>query len=369
MSPLASRWSTLGTAACLLLGCACPLARAAHPPALASGPEPRAARSVSEVYPRVIDSVALVVVSDRGREPRSGRLAGSSAVGSGVLISADGRVMTAAHLVHTADVIEVYFSGGEPVTATVISSDPMADVALLRLARVPAEARPARLADSDQVAVGDEVFVVGAPLGISHTLTVGHLGARRAPEAVSGLSTAELFQTDAVINPGNSGGPMFDMRGEVIGIVSHVLSQSGGFEGLGFAVTANAARELLLERDPFWSGVASVVLEGRMAEIFNLPQAQGLLVQRVARGSPVERLGLRGGDLRATIGQRELLVGGDVILAVQGIEVERGSMARIRERLSRLEPGEPIVLRILRRGEVLELRQRQVDTQAGGGSS
>lgn len=333
----------------LLFGCVVPSAGAARPP------RSKAARSVSEVYPEVIDTVALIVASSRGLEPQGGELAGRADVGSGVLISADGKVMTAAHLVQTADAIDVYFSGGEPVPAKVISSDPVADVALLRLSRVPTEARLARLADSDQVAVGDEVFVVGAPLGISHTLTVGHLSARRAPAAMSGLSTAELFQTDAAINRGNSGGPMFDMRGEVIGIVSHMISRSGGFEGLGFAVTANAARELLLERDAFWSGLSSYMLEGRMAEVFNLPQAEGLLVQQVAQGSPAERLGLCGGDLRATIGQEQLVVGGDVILSVQGIPVERRSVARIRERLSQLEPSESLELRIFRSGELLDL--------------
>ena len=108
------------------------------------------------------------------------------------------------------------------------------------------------LGDSDKVEVGGDVFIVGAPYGISHTLTAGHVSGRHRPNTIySELATAEFVQTDAAINEGNSGGPMFGMAGEVIGIVSHIISKSGGFEGLGFVVTSNMARALLLERRSF----------------------------------------------------------------------------------------------------------------------
>jgi S1-C subfamily serine protease len=172
---------------------------------------------------------------------------------------------------------------------------------------------------------------------------------------ITGLSNAELFQTDAAINQGNSGGPMFNMRGEVIGIVSHMLSVSGGFDGLGFAVTSNAARELLLERDAFWGGLASYRLEGRLAQAFNVPQSHGWLVQVVAKGSPAQRLGLRGGNIPATIGDEQLLVGGDIILAVQGIPVDGHDPIAIRKALVGLKAGDAIVVKVLRDGQVLKL--------------
>jgi S1-C subfamily serine protease len=148
------------------------------------------------------------------------------------------------------------------------------------------------------VQIGEQVFVVGAPLGITHTLTVGHLSARHKPNATfSGMLTAEFFQTDAAINRGNSGGPMFDLKGEVIGIVSSILSQSGGSDGLGFAATSNIARRLLLDEPSVWSGLDGYLLIGEAARAFNLPVGfeAGLLVQRVALGSPADQLGVRGG--------------------------------------------------------------------------
>ena len=114
--------------------------------------------------------------------------------------------------------------------------------------------------------------MVGAPLGITHTLTVGHLSARHKPNATfSGMLTAEFFQTDAAINRGNSGGPMFNLKGEVIGIVSYNLSQGGGSDGLGFAVTSNMTRRLLLDEPSVWSGLDGYLLTGEAARAFNLP--------------------------------------------------------------------------------------------------
>src|SRR2546428_14066573 len=119
------------------------------------------------------------------------------------------------------------------------------------------------------------------------------------------MSRAEFFQADAAINQGNSGGPLFNMKGEVIGIVSHILSHSGGSEGLGFAVTSKVARQLL-EQKSFWSGLGGFMLSGDMAQVFNPPPpGVGLLVQRVAAGSPAERMGLKAGTTRASIGDEE----------------------------------------------------------------
>ena len=277
---------------------------------------PASAETLRVTFKRVDPSV--VVIKTTHQQVVAGpkkQLTSLPGLGSGVLISADGKVMTAAHVVQTADEVKVEFQSGEVIPARVVTSEPAADVALLQLEHVPPKTVVVPLGDSDQAEVGDEVFVVGAPVGMSHTLTVGHISARRNPNNFfNGMSRSEFFQTDAAINEGNSGGPMFNMRGEVIGIVSHIVSRSGGFEGLGFVVTSNLARKLLLERNPFWSGVEGFLLSGEMAKIFNVPQPAGLLVQRVASHSPASQLGLRPGTSTAVIEGEPMIVGGDVIL-------------------------------------------------------
>jgi len=318
-----------------------------------------AAEPLSQVFKRVSPSV--VVVRTTQKQMASGperQLVSMPGLGSGVLISADGKVMTAAHIVQTADAVTVEFPGGERVPAKVLSSEPTADVALLQMEKPPPNAVFAKLGDSEKVEVGDEVFVVGAPLGMSHTLTVGHISARRNLNTVySGMSKSDFFQTDAAINQGNSGGPMFNMAGEVIGLVSHILSRSGGSEGLGFVVTSDMARRILLERNPFWSGIQGYVLRGELARVFNLPQPVGLLIQGVAAKSPAEQIGLRAGTLRAVIEGESLILGGDIILEVQGIPITEGgtSIKLIREDLSRLRPGADVKVTILRDGRKQEL--------------
>src|SRR5439155_12239637 len=220
--------------------------------------------------------------------------------------------MTAAHVVHAMDEIRVEFIGGETVPARVVSSEPAADLSLLKLDRVPSGVRPAPMADSGTVRVGDQVIVVGAPYGLSHSMSVGWISARWPPNTVyKDMPLAEFFQTDAVINTGNSGGPMFDMAGQVIGIVSHNISKSGGSEGLGFVVTINTAKKLLLEQRSFWSGLEGRLLSNELADVLNLPpKTLGYLVKTVARGSPGEVIGLRGGSKVAVIDGETLVVGG-----------------------------------------------------------
>lgn len=323
---------------------------------------PAEAETLRAVFKQVDASV--VVVKTTHQQVVTGpkkQLTSLPGLGSGVVISADGKVMTAAHVVQTADEVKVEFQSGEVIPAHVVTSEPAADVALLQLDRVPSKPFVARLGDSDQAEVGDQVFVVGAPVGMSHTLTVGHISARRNPNNFfNGMSRSEFFQTDAAINEGNSGGPMFNMQGEVIGIVSHIVSRSGGFEGLGFVVTSNLARKLLLERNPFWSGLESFLLSGEMAKIFNVPQPAGLLVQRVASRSPASDLGLRPGTLTAVIEGEPMVVGGDIILEVQGIPIipEGASYGVIRERLTSLKSGDKIRILVLRDGRKEELTAR-----------
>ncbi|HEV8702076.1 MAG TPA: trypsin-like peptidase domain-containing protein [Candidatus Polarisedimenticolia bacterium] len=327
----------------------------------AAGPAAGAAEgppTLSEVFRRVDPAVVEIHTTEVDLPPGPESLPVSvSGLGSGVLITPDGKVLTAAHVVQTANAIEVEFLTGEVVKARVLSSEPSADVAVLQLEKPPRGPFVARLGDSDAVEIGAPVFVVGAPLGASHTLTAGHISARRKPNSTfSGMSRAEFFQTDASINQGNSGGPLFDMQGEVIGIVSHILSHSGGSEGLGFAVTSRVARQLL-EQKSFWSGVNGFMLSGDLAQVFNVPPpGVGLLIQRVAAGSPAERLGLKGGTTRASIGGEDLVVGGDIILSILGTSLaEPNSLAMVRQKITALGPDEQVAVVVLRGGKAVTL--------------
>jgi len=287
-------------------------------------------------------------------------------LGSGVLISNDGRVLTAAHVVQTADVASVEFANGEEIVARVIGSDVQSDVALLQLEHVPQGVAPAKLGDSDKMEVGDEVFVIGAPYGIGQTLSVGHLSGRHRLNN-SNAPSVEFLQTDAAVNRGNSGGPMFDIDGNVIGIVSTMMTQSGGSEGLAFVTTSNTAKRLLLEQRPFWSGIDGLLITGDLAKALNLPQAAGFLVTRVAEGSISSRLGIQPGTLRATIQGIDILLGGDVILRINDIDIlapavdpVSGSTSdenyeKIYQSLSSLKPGATLVVTVFREGKVLKL--------------
>ena len=321
------------------------------------GPVSGQAQSVGEVFRKVSASVVVVRAKGRDVEAGSGQVRFNE-IGSGVLIATDGKVMTAAHVVHAMDEISVEFLGGETVPARVVASEPAADLSLLQLENVPASVLVAAMANSDVVRVGDQVIVIGAPYGLRHSVSVGWISARWAPNTVyKTMPLAEFFQTDAVINTGNSGGPMFNMAGEVVGIVSHNISKSGGSEGLGFVVTVNTAKQLLLEQRSVWSGLEGRLLTDELADLFNLPpQLSGYLVKTVAKGSPAEAIGLRGGTKTATIDGEQIVVGGDILLKVQGLPVGGlASYEKIREVMARLPAGGLMTVTILRAGQVIEL--------------
>lgn len=303
---------------------------------------PLEAATLREVFQQV--SPAVVVIRVPGE------------VGSGTLIDATGLVLTAAHVVEVAQTITVEFKDGVTVAAHVRYSEPAADVALLQLATVPPTAVPAPLGDSDAVEIGDEVLVIGAPLGVSYTLTRGIISGRRhARQLYGGFERGELFQTDAAINPGNSGGPLLSMSGEVIGVVSHILTESGGSEGLGFAVTANTAKRLLLEQRGFWHGIEGYVLQGELAAIFNVPQPVGYAIKKVAPDSPAAKCGLRPSTGEVTYKGETIPVGGDILLAVGDFEIGDTTYNAMRGYLRRLQAGDTLRLRVLRAGQIVEL--------------
>jgi len=319
------------------------------------------APSLREVFRRVRPSVVVIATRHKELAPEGRRgFVDLQGLGSGVVISDAGQVLTAAHVVQTAEQIVVSFSESVVVGARVVSSFPPSDVALLQLEKVPVGLVAARLGDSNRIEVGDPVFVVGHPSGLDYTLTTGVLSARRRPKKAAGTMTLrEIFQTDAAVNQGNSGGPMFNMQGEVIGIVSALVSRSGGSEGLGFATPSNVARQFLLDQKAVWTGVDGYFVDGEMAGVLNLSQPAGFLVERVAGGSPGARLGLRPGSFRVTIEGDTVLLGGDVVLEVLGIPiVDEATLEKIQPALARLAAGDLLTVKVLRGGKVVELSSR-----------
>ena len=317
-----------------------------------------AANDYARLFKEADESVVVIYTVERQIAGQRGQgevtLPG---LGSGFLIDDEGHVMTAAHVVQTADLVEVEFVDGAKVTASVVASDPVKDVALLKLDRLPEKIRPVKLADSDKVNIGEEIFIIGAPYGLSHTLTVGHISARHGnDEGYMGAIQAETFQTDAAINQGNSGGPMFNRRGEVVGIVSHIRSQSGGSEGLGFAVTSNTAVDALLEHPMAWSGMTGILLTGALADALNVPQDSGFLIQKIAANSPASRIGLKPSRVPASIAGQELFIGGDIILSVGGMEVSPNMRDEFREAVSRGSESGDISVKVLREGKVIVFR-------------
>ena len=324
--------------------------------AAVSVPGAAGAQTPGEVFRKVTPSV--VVIRAKGSEVTAGGQTRFNETGSGVLISTDGKIMTAAHVVHSMNEITVEFLGGESMPARVIASEPAADLSLLQIDRVPAAARVAKMANSDTVRVGDPVYIVGAPYGLSYSLSAGLISARWAPNSVyKTMPMAEFFQTDATINTGNSGGPMFNAAGDVIGIVSHNISKSGGSEGLGFVVTMKTAQELLLAKKSFWGGLEGQFLTDDLADLLNVPNnMSGYLVKSVAKGSPGEEAGLRGGTRLVTIDGQQVVLGGDIILSVAGVPATNpAAMVKIRDHLATLKTGDAIKAVILRTGRVIEL--------------
>jgi len=321
---------------------------------LTQAPEARA-QNLDEIFNKV--NASVIVVRSKGRDINRGGPVNFHETGSGFLISDTGKVLTAAHVVNGMDEITVEGIAGEVVRAKIVSSDAAADIALLQLERVTAAMRVARLGNSDNVRVGQQVMVVGAPYGLAHSMSVGWISARWPPSTIfRDMPLAEFFQTTATINTGNSGGPMFNTAGEVVGIVSQNITKSGGSEGLGFAVTINTAEKILVERKVFWSALQGTLLSGDLAALLNVPAPAGFLIKTVARDSMASKVGLTGGDRIVTISGRDIALGGDVILSVEGIPVvSEENIEKIRNKLAGLPPGTPFKISVLRAGKLIEL--------------
>ncbi|MDA8595465.1 trypsin-like peptidase domain-containing protein [Flavobacteriaceae bacterium] len=316
-------------------------------------------QTLSKLYKEVSSSVVVIntlnnLPSAPGQVEQVTEFGG---LGSGVLISEDGLIWTASHVVHSADKLFVKFKDGDKYNAEVLSSSPVADVALIKIIGdfQLKDKHVSKIGDSDLMEIGQDIFVIGAPRGIEQTLSRGIVSGRIKPEddLTDHFLKVEFIQTDASINPGNSGGPMYNMKGEVIGIASFILSESGGFDGIGFGASSNVAKKILLGRKKFWSGMEFVVITPELASVFNLPQSAGLLIVKVAEGGLGYKAGLRGGYIKASIEGKELLLGGDIILEVGGIKLDRPeNFMKLTQLIGKFNSGESYVLKYLRDGEV-----------------
>lgn len=304
----------------------------------------------AELYENHSDSVVTIhTLSTSGNSRRV-----QQGIGSGVLISED-ELLTAAHVVDGASKISVLFKDGFQVGATVVASLAASDVALIKLKKPHPSPLIAELADSDQTRVGSPVFIIGAPFGISQTLSVGHLSGRLNRGEMAGGAPIEFLQTDTAINTGNSGGPMFNTNGEVIGIVSFIMTKSGGFDGIGFATSSNTAKQALLESTGILAGFEGIMLTPEVASLLNIPQP-GLMVHRVVGDSLAASAGLRAGAVPAVIGGQQLMLGGDVILEINGLVCEEPhDFQEIKDSTMQLHDGGAYSIKVFRDGEIMEL--------------
>ncbi|MDX8414337.1 MAG: Do family serine endopeptidase [Mariprofundales bacterium] len=264
----------------------------------------------------------------------------SHALGSGFLISRDGYILTNNHVVEGADAIMVKLKDGTELPAEVIGTDAKLDLGLIKVKGK--HFRPVTMGNSDALRVGDWVVAIGNPFGLEQTVTAGIVSAKGR---VIGAGPYDNFiQTDAAINPGNSGGPLFNAKGEVIGINTSIITRSGGSNGIGFAIPINLAHSVLtdLKRDGRVQrsrlGVAIADIDNNTMKALKLPNRNGALVPRVEAGSAADRGGIRAGD---------------VIIALDGKLVLHAHDLPIR--IARHHPGDRVTVRIIRDGETINL--------------
>ncbi len=259
-------------------------------------------------------------------------------VGSGVIVSEDGLVLTNNHVVENADQIIVTTPQGRSFQVEVIGTDPPTDVAVLRLKGDIEGIRPIPIGSSANLRLGEVVLAVGNPFGLDHTVTMGIVSAKgRANVGIVDLE--DFIQTDAAINPGNSGGALVNMRGELVGINTAIASGTGGYQGVGFAIPSDMARtvmESILKTGRFERGYLGVNIQTvtqELAESLNIPDGRGVVISGVAEGSPANRAGLRQYD---------------VIMAVDGQDVT--TAAELRNIIALRGPGQEVELTIQRDG-------------------
>ena len=320
-----------------------------------------------EIYQGLSSGVVMVrsdfanAGTDAFGQPQSGR-----ALGTGFVVDDNGYILTNAHVVQeqgqkASSVAIVFNKGGgktQEVKGEIIGIDIGSDVAVIKVDPSGVDLTPLPLGNSDKVQVGEPVVAIGNPLGYDFSITSGIVSAvGRSLPAPNGQTIPNGIQTDAAINPGNSGGPLIDSAGHVIGINEQIASQSGGNQGLGFAVPINQAVKSLEQLKKgetvkyAWLGVGFVTVTSDLAKTFNLSTQSGALVQTVYPNSPAAKAGIKSGDQTAIVGGQQYTVGGDIITAIDGRSIS--TKDELVGLLSQKKPGDKVTLTIERGGKSL----------------
>jgi putative serine protease PepD len=287
--------------------------------------------SVGDVYDKTNASVVEITVTLSSGAPTEPGSGGSQAQGSGFVYDTNGHVVTNQHVVDGASSIQVQFANGTTSSATVVGTDPSTDLAVLKVDSPPSGVQPLTLADSSAVSVGDEVVAIGSPFGLENSVTSGIVSALdRSMQAPNGFTINGSIQTDAAINHGNSGGPLLDMSGRVIGVTAQIESDSGGNDGVGFAIPSNTVRSIVSQLiaggsvQHAYLGVGVTTSQGATA---------GVQVTQVRSGEPAAAAGLQVGD---------------VITSVDGEDVS--TTQELQAAIDAKQPGDKVMIGYVRNG-------------------
>jgi putative serine protease PepD len=275
--------------------------------------------STAAVYKRVKDAVVEVHASNGGP---------GGATGSGFVIDKQGHIVTNQHVVSGSRSVSVEFSDGSEVDARIVGTDSSTDIAVLDVNRSPARLTTLGFAAESTLEVGDPVIAIGSPYGLDGTLTTGVISALgRSIEAPNGFTIENAVQTDAALNNGNSGGPLLDTQGRVVGVAAQIRSETGGNQGIGYAIPGDTAKRV----------AADLIADGNVEHAYlgvSLPDEGGARINEVVPGAPADRAGLRPGD---------------EVTAVDGDPIESGD--ELRERIDAKRPGDTLRLTITRGGD------------------
>lgn len=295
---------------------------------------------------------SIVKVTTRTIDFSTGGIKIKPGIGTGVLLK-DDLVLTAAHVVEDVDAITIKSSEDKNIAAKLIVANEKTDVALLRLEKPIENAVVAKLGDSNKLRIGEPVFVVGYPFGLDISLSAGFLSGRISKQGSATETPRTLLQTDSAINPGNSGGPLINLNGEVVGIVSFILSKSGGYDGVGFATSIETSYTSVMNSSAVKIGLEAVKLSQKQSEALYLP-ATGLLVQRVLPDTPAADIGLLAGKIKGSIAGKNMRLGGDVILSMECADCTSNDF-NIESVIENLQEKHRLTLTVYRLGTEIKL--------------
>ncbi len=277
--------------------------------------------------------------------------------GSGFIIDKDGHILTNYHVIADARQVKVTLHNRKTYSATVVGTDPPHDLAVIQI-KAP-DLVPAVLGDSRNLQVGQKVYAIGNPFGLAGTMTRGIVSSIRPVREPNGAMIDEAIQTDAAINPGNSGGPLMNWHGEVIGINTMILSSVGQNAGIGFAIPINTAKAVLNDlmtlgrvRRPAL-GVTTIPISPELADEIGLPVDYGLLIVQVTPGGSADGAGLRGGSERAYLGNIPIMLGGDLIVAIDGEKV--GDQQDLAQMMNNHRAGDTVKITIYRNKKKMDV--------------